>query len=67
MASNDIQAEVSREHGHAAIARTISDFLVATFGDNNGDRELASGAIAAAMKATGNLLAPVMPWRAIVV
>lgn len=61
VANNDIQAEISEEDGHAVIAKTISDFLTATFGtDQPGDKELAATAIADAVKATGELLAPVM-------
>jgi len=59
VANNDIQAEVSREDGHAAIAQTISDFMVASFGVDQ-DKAAASAALVQAVKKTGELLAPVM-------
>lgn len=58
VANNDIQAEVSKDDGHAAIAETISNFLVAHFGAAP-DKAVASAAIVTAVKKTGELLAPV--------
>jgi len=58
VANNDIQAEVSKEAGHAAIAETISNFLVGSFGSNP-DKEAAAAAIMFAMRRTSDLLAPV--------
>mmetsp|Transcript_16422 Transcript_16422/g.30967 ORF Transcript_16422/g.30967 Transcript_16422/m.30967 type:complete len:559 (+) Transcript_16422:38-1714(+) len=53
---NDIRAEVSVSEGHATIGQSVADYFSALFG---GDKAAAQS-ISAAVKKTGELLAPVL-------